>query len=451
LLASNLSIRGGLKAFSLAVAALFVALGLVAHSIVASLEDEERAAWSQIEDRSASLASASRDPAAGTNADTRDAEKVGGVTGAIAERARAGRAAAAARYESATRGIVISVLLCLLGLGLGTWWLHGHTTWRIDQLVVATEIFSGGHSDLTRRLPDMTGAFGRICTALNGFVGRLHELISGVAHSANEIATAARQVSDGSTHLSSRTEQQSAALQQTASSISQFTQLARRNADNARVASELASSASETARKGGGVVAEAVARINAANESSRRIGAITTTIDSIAFQTNILALNAAVEAARAGDQGRGFAVVASEVRALAQRSAEAAKEIKALVGSAIEQVDEGAKLADRAGGSMQEITLAISKASEIIREIDAAASEQASGVEQVNQVIAQMHEVTEQNASLLEEGAAAAAVMREQAFQLSKGVAGFRLTDQSPRDLPAEVARLDLRAITAGS
>jgi methyl-accepting chemotaxis protein len=311
--------------------------------------------------------------------------------------------------------------------------LDQHFARRIDQLVRATEIFGTGDSDLRRRLPKMTGAFGRVCSALNGFIGQLHDLVSNVANNAGEIARAARQISADNTHLSARTEQQSSTLGETASSMADFTQSVKRNAENARHASQLASSAATTAKNGGTVVSRAVAMINAANEGSRKIGTIVSTIDTLAFQTNILALNAAVEAARAGDQGRGFAVVAAEVRALAQRCAAAAKEIKGLVGTAIEQVDEGAKLADKAGSSMVDIVVAIQQASEIMGEIDVATSKQESGIERVNRAIEQMKEVTQQNAALAEHGAAAAEAMREQAEELSDGVARFKVDDRTPQ------------------
>jgi methyl-accepting chemotaxis protein len=393
----DLSIRNGLKLFSIAVASLYIALGIVAYSTLGTL---------------------------------------GGTLDA---------AAASGGLESSQARIIATVLLGLAGLGLGAWWLDWHFARRIDQLVRATEIFSAGDSDLTRRLPNMTGAFGRVCSALNGFIGQLHDLVSNVANNAGEIARAARQISADNTHLSARTEQQSSTLGETASSMVEFTQSVKRNAENARHASQLASSAAATAKDGGTVVSRAVAMINAANEGSRKIGTIVSTIDSLAFQTNILALNAAVEAARAGDQGRGFAVVAAEVRALAQRCAAAAKEIKGLVGTAITQVDEGAKLADKAGSSMVEIVVAIQQASEIMGEIDVATSEQESGIERVNRAIEQMKEVTQKNAALAEHGAAAAEAMREQAEELSDGVARFKVDDRAPQKARARQGQLRTR------
>ncbi len=344
--------------------------------------------------------------------------------------------------------IIATVLLGLAGLGFSAWLMDRHFARRIGQLVTATEIFSTGDSDLTRRLPRMTGAFGRVCSVLNGFIGQLHDLVSNVANNAGEIARAARQISADNAHLSARTKQQSSTLRETASSMVEFTQSVKRNAENVRVASQLASSASTTAKTGGAVVSQAVAMINAANEGSRRIGMIVSTIDTLAFQTNILALNAAVEAARAGDQGRGFAVVAAEVRALAQSSAAAAKEIKGLVGAAIEQVDEGAKLADKAGSSMVDIVVAIQQASDIMGEIDVATSEQAKGIELVNRAIAQMEEVTQQNATLVQQGAAAAEAMREQAEELSDGVARFTLDSRAPKHTSAAGGETDIRSMT---
>ncbi len=326
--------------------------------------------------------------------------------------------------------IVAAVLVGLAGLALGNWWVQALSAHRLDKLVIATEILSTGDCDLTRRLPAMSGAFGKVCSALNGFVVQLHGVVSSVAGNAGDIASTAAQLSAGNAHLSQRASQQSSTLKEAASSMSEFTKSVKHNAQSARRASELASTASAKATQGGEVVARAVAMINAANEGSRRIGTIVATIDAVAFQTNILALNAAVEAARAGEQGRGFAVVAAEVRALAQRCAAAAKEVNALVGTAIVQVDEGAKLADQAGSSMVEIVAAIQRASEIMGEIDLATAEQASGIERVNRAIAQMTDVTRENATLVAEGAAAADAMRLQAEELTVGVARFKLNAQ---------------------
>jgi methyl-accepting chemotaxis protein len=384
----DISIRNSLKFFTIFVAMLYIALGIVAYSTLSVLGDTVHAT-----------------------------------------------ALTAGLKTSHTR-IAATILLGLAGLGFSAWWLDRHFARRIGQLVTATEIFSTGDSDLTRRLPKMTGAFGRVCSALNGFIGQLHDLVSSVANNAGAIARAAQQISADNTNLSARTEQQSSTLRETASTMAEFTQSVKRNAENARHASQLASSASATAKDGGAVVSQAVAMINAANEGSRKIGTIVSTIDALAFQTNILALNAAVEAARAGDQGRGFAVVAAEVRALAQRCAAAAKEIKSLVGTAIEQVDEGAKLADKAGSSMVDIVVAIQRASDLMSEIDVATTEQANGIERANRAIAQMKEVTQQNAALVEQGVAAAEAMGEQAKELSDGVARFKLDDRALRRAP---------------
>jgi methyl-accepting chemotaxis protein len=326
--------------------------------------------------------------------------------------------------------IVAAVLVGLAVLALGNWWVQALSAHRLDKLVIATEILSTGDCDLTRRLPTMSGSFGKVCAALNGFVVQLHGVVSNVAGNAGEIARTAARLSESNAHLSQRAAQQSSTLKEAASSMEEFTQSVKHNAQSARLASELASTASATATKGGEVVSRAVAMINAANEGSRKIGTIVATIDAVAFQTNILALNAAVEAARAGEQGRGFAVVAAEVRALARRCAAAAKEVNALVGTAIEQVDEGAKLADKAGSSMVDIVAAIQKASEIMAAIDVATSDQANGIERVNRAIAQMTDVTRENAALVAEGAAAADAMRQQAEELTVGVARFKLNEQ---------------------
>lgn len=358
-------------------------------------------------------------------------EKIDALTRTFEATTQAQAATASAALKQSIARVVAIGLSGLLLISISGWWLHRHFAGRINQLVVASQIFGSGESDLTRRLPTMSGAFGTICAAINGFVGQLHELVSRVAHNAADITLVARQISVGSSDLSVRTEQQASTIEETASSMEEFTQSVRLNADNARRASTLAASALIAAQTGGKGVGEAVAMIKAANESSRKIGSIVATIDSIAFQTNILALNAAVEAARAGEQGRGFAVVAAEVRALAQRSAASAKEIKSLIGAAIDQVESGAKRADDAGNTMHDIVIAIQQATEVIREIDVATAEQSISIEQVNRAIVQMENVTQQNAALVEQTAAAVESMREQAEELSVQVARFRLDQRA--------------------
>jgi len=341
---------------------------------------------------------------------------------------------ASSGVSTAAAFVSLAVLGGLIVLGAGAWWLFRHITRPIAQVVKATDDLRAGEGDLTRKLPALSGEFGKLSTSMNGFVGQLHDLIAHVALNAGEIANAARQISAGNTDLSARTEQQASTLEETASSMEEFTSSVKQTAENTKLASGLALAASDAAQKGGKVAAQAVAKITAANASSRKISDIVSTIDSIAFQTNILALNAAVEAARAGEQGRGFAVVAAEVRALAQRSAASAKEIKALIGTAVDQVDEGAKLVADAGNAMQNIIVGIQQASEIMNEIATASSEQASGIEQVNRAVMQMEDVTQQNAALVEQAAAAAESMREQAEGLSVLVSRFKLDDQKLRE-----------------
>jgi methyl-accepting chemotaxis protein len=227
--------------------------------------------------------------------------------------------------------------------------------------------------------------------------------------------------------LSARTESQASSLEETAASMETLTDTVRQNADNARQANQLALSASEVAVKGGAVVSQVVDTMGSINESSKKIVDIIGVIDGIAFQTNILALNAAVEAARAGEQGRGFAVVATEVRNLAQRSAAAAKEIKALIGDSVEKVGAGSKLVDEAGATMNEVVDSIRRVTDIMGEITAASAEQTSGIEQVNQAIGAMDDVTQQNAALVEQAAAAAGAMQDQATGLAQVVSVFKL------------------------
>jgi methyl-accepting chemotaxis protein len=330
--------------------------------------------------------------------------------------------------------VFMAVLIGLAAVGAVAWWTHRIISQPINQMLRSTEDLRSGEGDLTRKLPVMSGEFGQLSNSMNGFVGQLHDLIAQVAINAGEIANAARQISAGNTDLSARTEEQASTLEETASSMEQFTSTIRQNAENTKLANGLATSASDAARKGGSVAEKAVEKMAAISSSSRKIGEIIGTIDSIAFQTNILALNAAVEAARAGEQGRGFAVVAGEVRALAQRSAAAAKEIKELISNSVDQVSEGTKLVNEAGSSMQNIVVGIQQVTEIINEISVASHEQATGIEQVNRAIVQMEDVTQQNAALVEEAAAAAESMREQAEVLSELVSRFKLDDAKLRE-----------------
>ena len=257
----------------------------------------------------------------------------------------------------------------------------------------------------------------------------LGDMVGQVRQSTDAIATGSKEIASGNLDLSSRTEEQASALGETAASMAQLTATVKQNADNARQANSMAASASAMALKGGTVVSEVVTTMGSINESARKIVDIIGVIDGIAFQTNILALNAAVEAARAGEQGRGFAVVAAEVRSLAQRSASAAKEIKALIGDSVEKVDRGSRLVDQAGSSMGEIVDSVRRVTDIISEITAASSEQTAGIDQINVAIGEMDQVTQQNAALVEEAAAAAEAMQDQAARLAQLVSRFQLAD----------------------
>ncbi|WP_119964903.1 methyl-accepting chemotaxis protein [Simplicispira lacusdiani] len=258
----------------------------------------------------------------------------------------------------------------------------------------------------------------------------LAHVVSGVRSNAEGVASASAQIASANHDLSSRTEEQASALEETAASMEELNATVKQNADNARQANQLALSASEVAGQGGAVVAEVVDTMKGINDSSSKIADIISVIDGIAFQTNILALNAAVEAARAGEQGRGFAVVASEVRSLAGRSAEAAKEIKQLITDSVERVEQGSALVDKAGVTMTEVVTAIRRVTDIMGEISAASSEQSTGVSQVGEAITQMDQVTQQNAALVEEMAAAAGSLSHQAKELVGAVSVFKLSQQ---------------------
>ena len=289
------------------------------------------------------------------------------------------------------------------------------------------------NGNLTHRvnLEGKTGAIASLCSGINALMDKMTEVIHQVREASDTINTAAGEISMGNTDLSNRTEQQASSLEETASSMEELSSTVKQNAENAKQANQLAAAASSVAIKGGQVVNEVVSTMSAINESSRKIEDIISVIDGIAFQTNILALNAAVEAARAGEQGRGFAVVAGEVRNLAQRSATAAKEIKELITDSVNKTAEGTKLVENAGKTMDEIVNSVQRVTDIMGEITAASAEQSSGIDQVNQAIGSMDEVTQQNAALVEEAAAAAESLVEQAETLMSTVSAFQLNGAS--------------------
>jgi len=291
-------------------------------------------------------------------------------------------------------------------------------------MAVANRIAGG---DLAHEVAVQAGDSSSLMAAMAKMQQNLAGIIGQINDTAGSITIASAEIASGNADLSQRTEEQASSLEETASSMEQLSSTVKQNAENAKQANQLAIGASAVAVKGGQVVSEVVGTMSSINESSKKIVDIISVIDGIAFQTNILALNAAVEAARAGEQGRGFAVVASEVRSLAQRSAAAAKEIKALIGDSVDKVGAGTKLVDEAGKTMQEIVTSVKRVTDIMSEITAASQEQSSGIEQVNQAITQMDEVTQQNAALVEEAAAAAESMQEQTQELTQAVAAFNV------------------------
>ncbi len=337
------------------------------------------------------------------------------------------KAESLAAYDTAFNTMLAVLGVAVLLTGALAWHIYRTISGGLGNIENTLERVSAS-LDLSAVMPvERMDEVGRTATAFNKFLERIVDVIATVRTSADTVSVAAAQISAGNADLSVRTEQQASSLEETASSLEELTSAVRQNTDNARQANTLAVSASDVARKGGAVVAQVVGTMGSINESAKKIADIIGVIDGIAFQTNILALNAAVEAARAGEQGRGFAVVATEVRNLAQRSAAAAKEIKGLIEDSVDKVNTGSVLVDQAGATMEEIVASIRRVTDIMGDIANASHEQSAGIEQVNQAISQMDQVTQQNAALVEEAAAAASSLQERAVELVDVVAVFRL------------------------
>jgi methyl-accepting chemotaxis protein len=331
--------------------------------------------------------------------------------------------------RTATTALMLTVVAVVIAVALMvfSWYVAQLLRRRVEVTQQVAERVRDG--DLTVPVVDNArDEFTPLLAAMGEMQASLTRVVSNVRQGADSVATASVQIAQGNTDLSARTEQQASALEETSASMEEMGSTAQQNADNARQASQLASSASGVAIQGGEVVNQVVHTMKEINESSRKISDIIGVIDGIAFQTNILALNAAVEAARAGEQGRGFAVVAGEVRNLAQRSAEAAKEIKGLIHASVERVEQGTALVDQAGSTMQEIVQSIQRVTDIVGEISSASQEQNAGVNQVSEAVSNMDQATQQNAALVEESAAAASSLQQQAQQLVQAVSVFKLS-----------------------
>jgi methyl-accepting chemotaxis protein len=358
------------------------------------------------------------------------------LRGALLELGKASRELSSRTHASVNaeadraRWVALGLALLAMGAALGLGFMVVRTLRQElggDPAVARQAVRRIAEGDLSGTMPDsayaqsLVGALTAMQNAMRTLVGQVHQSSQGIEVASTEIAK-------GNQDLSARTEQTASNLQQTAASMEQLTGTVRQSADSARQANQLAATAAEVAARGGSVVSQVVTTMDEINQSSRKINDIIGVIDGIAFQTNILALNAAVEAARAGEQGRGFAVVAGEVRNLAQRSAEAAKEIKGLIGASVERVDAGSRLVADAGQTMSEIVGSVQRVSDIIGEITAASGEQSEGIGQVNVAVNQLDQMTQQNAALVEQSAAAAQSLKEQAEQLALVVGRFRTT-----------------------
>ena len=356
------------------------------------------------------------------------------------QRDAAKQEAQALRERAMWMGAGIAAVVVVLGLVLANL-LVGSITHPLERAVGLADAIAGG--DLTQDVhDDRRDELGHLLRSLSAMGARLRGVVGEVRSGVESVSAASSQIATGNHDLSARTEQTAANLEETAASMEELTATVTQSADTARQANQLASNAAQAAERGGEVVGQVVTSMQQITESSRKIADIIGVIDGIAFQTNILALNAAVEAARAGEQGRGFAVVAGEVRSLAQRSAEAAKEIKQLITTSVDNVQSGSAQVEQAGQSMQDIVHSVRRVSDLIGEITASSTEQRDGIGQVNQAVANLDQMTQQNAALVEESSAAAAAMHEQAQRLAQVVAVFNVGNgavAAPRS-PARVA-----------
>lgn len=337
----------------------------------------------------------------------------------------AAASAAETMHFANTTATILSLLIIGVVVIMGLMIARKIVTSLTDAIEVTKAVAAG---DLTTHVKASSkDEVGQLMTAIDSMSTSLITIVGEVRSSVNTIATASNEIAAGNMDLSSRTEQQAGSLEETASAMEELTSTVKQNADNAHQANQLAVSASEVATEGGQVVSQVITTMDEINESSRKIVDIISVIDGIAFQTNILALNAAVEAARAGEQGRGFAVVASEVRSLAQRSAAAAKEIKTLIDDSVSKAENGSKLVAQAGATMEQVVSSVKRVTDVVAEISAASAEQSNGIGQINQAVALMDESTQQNAALVEQAAAAAKSLQDQALGLEKTVSIFKL------------------------